>query len=206
MPGIGVGLGVEDDEVGFTGVGDVVLAAADAPAAVFPHGAGAHVGGVGTGGRFGQAEGAQQLAGGGAGQPFLALFFGAADEDGVGGEEVRGQGRRRGGACRCDRFDHTTHGEAADAETTVGLRQVDAHEAQVAQGLQAISAECFGFVVALRVGLEHVAGDPLGGLDNGQFSGIELKVHGYLRDGSGQRGHSLRQGAGRAPRQGVCCR
>ncbi|MCY1186355.1 hypothetical protein D9M73_272190 [compost metagenome] len=92
MPGLGVGLGIEHDESGFAGVGDVVLAAANSPATVLRLRPAAHVGRVGARCRFGQGERAEQLAAGGARQPFLLLRFGAADQNRVGRQEVRGQG------------------------------------------------------------------------------------------------------------------
>src|SRR5690606_7418605 len=175
--GFRVGLGIEHDEVGFTGIGDVVLATPDAPAVLLAYRTGTHVRRVGTRRRLGQAEGTEQFAGRAARQPFLTLLLGATDEDRVGGEKVRGEGRGGGRTGGGNRLHHPAHGQATDPETTVGFGQVDTHEAQLAESLQAFGAKAFFFVIALCVGGQHVTADTLSRVDDGQFGGVDFKVH-----------------------------
>src|SRR3972149_5871719 len=82
---VAVGLGEEADVVGDGAAGDVDLLAVDDVVVAVTAGARLDGGGVGAGVRFGEAEGAADLAGGGARQPLPLLLLGATEVDRLGG-------------------------------------------------------------------------------------------------------------------------
>src|SRR5690606_17091017 len=110
-----VGDGVDDEEVGHAAVRDEALGPLEVPAAVGAAGAGLHVGAVGAGGRLGQGGGAEAPAVGRGGEVGLPLRLGAADEDRVGGEIVRGQRRGGGAAGTGDDRDGAEEGRGGNA-------------------------------------------------------------------------------------------
>ena len=76
-----VGHRPDDRHVGDRSVGDPHLAAVEDPVRPVAPRPGGHRSRIGAGVGFGQAEAAEQFAGGHAGQPLLLLFFGAESPD-----------------------------------------------------------------------------------------------------------------------------
>ena len=124
---IGIGDGHDDQEVGDGAVGGEPLQAVDHPLIAAPHGAGAQLGGVGTGRvGLGHGEGAAQIAGEQRVQPAILLLGGAGHgEDlgvaGVGGGVAEGEwGDGRG----AEDLVHQTELDLAHALTAELGRQV----------------------------------------------------------------------------------
>ena len=173
MAGCRIRHGVDHDEIRLAAVGDEALRSRQVPAIAVAAGTGLHVGRIRSGGRFGQAEGAQDLAGGAAGQPARALAVAAAQQDRVGCKVVRRQ-RRHGRATGARHDLHRAQKcRGRDAGAAMRLGQVGPQKAKSRQPFKLRADEGGGLVRLCRAGNEFFGRVAFKHVGEGAFLGAK---------------------------------